>query len=229
MTSALVAMVTGWSEAASRRCARPELDLDMLIRLRPVLAIFTVVQSAHTLDPSMYSALCSTGRRRATVPPAKAGLGTPLCPLGSPGLPLAQSSYPCIVISWSGVCFSSFSAPCAPQGQGLAVLVSALSPVPSPGPPGMSAVVPFCGKLNLVRSGFYIATAFSILPCSGASRFDSLPIPHRPPDSGQVMKAGEGGGRRKVRQDGLAEGEKASLLPGHGHHGNGSGRSCLLG
>lgn len=86
MTSALVAMVTGWSEAASRRCARPELDLDMLIRLRPVFAIFAVVQSAHTPDPSVYRALCSAGRRRATVPPAKAGpprasLGTVLLSL----------------------------------------------------------------------------------------------------------------------------------------------------
>lgn len=33
MTSALVAMVTGWSKEASRRCAQPELDPDTLIGL----------------------------------------------------------------------------------------------------------------------------------------------------------------------------------------------------
>lgn len=38
-TSAPVAMVTEWSKDASRRCARPELDLDTLIRLRPVVAL----------------------------------------------------------------------------------------------------------------------------------------------------------------------------------------------
>lgn len=39
MTSAPVAMVTGWSKEASWRCARPELDLDMLIGLTLVVAL----------------------------------------------------------------------------------------------------------------------------------------------------------------------------------------------
>lgn len=39
MTSAPVAMVTGWSKEASRRCARPELDPDEPIGLRLVVAL----------------------------------------------------------------------------------------------------------------------------------------------------------------------------------------------
>lgn len=49
MTSALVAMVTGWPKVVSWRCARAELDLDMLTSLRSVV---TVAQSTHFVTPA---------------------------------------------------------------------------------------------------------------------------------------------------------------------------------
>lgn len=101
------------------------------------------------------------------------------------------------------LCFS-FCSVSPSRARTKSALFSALSPVPSTGLLGISPLVPFCGELNLVRSGFYVATAFSLLSYSQAQEPMHL-IPH-PPHSGQVLKAGEGGGRRKVRQRWLCKG-----------------------
>ena len=60
MTSALVAMVTGWSKEVSRRCAGPELDPDALTGLRLAFAVLTVVQSAHMRPQHMQDAVPSS-------------------------------------------------------------------------------------------------------------------------------------------------------------------------